>query len=198
LVSITGESSVGSSSRRIEANVGLEAINAFNQDRRQLHQIAELLKTSPASSIEKVSNIMAELKEAQKLNQQLQSQALLEMVPTLLGKSKLVGKTNVIAGEVSNVPNVDALRDLVIRLRDKTFDKSTVIALFAIINEKPMVVIACNDVAQKSGYSAGSLVSIASNVLGGGGGGKSDIAQGGGSDSSKIVAAIKEIETSLA
>ncbi|MEY4418625.1 MAG: hypothetical protein RIQ88_1063, partial [Actinomycetota bacterium] len=28
--------------------------------------------------------------------------------------------------------------------------------------------------------------------------GKSDIAQGGGSDSSKIVAAIKEIETSLA
>jgi alanyl-tRNA synthetase len=197
LVSITNESSVGSGSRRIEANVGLEAIAAFNQDRLMLHTIADQLKTAPGNSVDRVSQILNELKESQRALAAFQAEALTQQVPSLLEKIKSSSSADVLATAVEGVPSVDALRDLVIKLRDKTSSKSTVIALFTVIEDKPSVIVAVNDMAQKAGLKAGELVKLASKVLGGGGGGKADISQGGGTDSSKIQAAISEIEKAI-
>jgi alanyl-tRNA synthetase len=198
LVSLTNESSVGSGSRRIEANVGFEAIQAFNQDRQILLSIADQLKSNPTGAAEKVAAVLAELKEAQRALASFQSAALSAKVPALLGQAKQRGSISVIAERVSDVPNSDALRDLVIKLRDASNDKAAVVALVAVVDDKPSVIIAANDLAQKAGAKAGDLVRLVSSILGGGGGGKADLAQGGGTDVSKIDEALKQLTESLA
>ncbi len=197
LVSITNESSVGSGSRRIEANVGLDAIAMFNQDRLTLHKIAEQLKSSTENSVDRVSQILAELKETQRALANYQAEALSQQIPILLNQLSDHEDQSVLLAEVKNVPSVDALRDLVIKLRDKTSSKPTTIALISMIEGKPSVVVCCNDLAQAKGHKAGSLVKMASSILGGGGGGKADIAQGGGTEVSKIPEALSEIHKAL-
>jgi len=198
LVSLTNESSVGSGSRRIEANVGFEAIQAFNQDRQILLSISEQLKSNPTGAAEKVAAVLAELKEAQRALASFQSAALSAKVPALLAQAKQRGLISVIAERVSDVPNSDALRGLVIKLRDASSDKAAVVALVAVVDDKPAVIIAANELAQKAGAKAGDLVRMVSSILGGGGGGKADLAQGGGTDVSKIDEALRQLAESIA
>lgn len=197
LVSITNESSVGSGSRRLEANVGLEAIASFNRDRYLLHEIAEQLKTNPGSSLDRVSQLLVELKEKQRLLAQAEAKALLTLVPELINSSKTVGNIRLIAQQVQDVTSSDALRDLTIAIRDRVQSESVVIALFAAVDDKPVLTVAVTKAAQAMDIKAGDLVKKASGILGGGGGGKADLAQGAGTDASKIGLAIAELEKSL-
>ena len=101
------------------------------------------------------------------------------------------------AREIENVTSSDALRDLTLKLRDELSGSSAVVALAAVIEGKPVVIVAANQDAQDKGAKAGDLVRLASQILGGGGGGKADMAQGGGSDASKIAEALLAITESL-
>ncbi len=197
LVSITNESSVGSGSRRLEANVGLEAISAFNKDRLMLQEIAEQLKTTPANSLEKVSQMLAELKEKQRLLAQAESKQLLAMVPELMEKMQEVGKGKLLATRISEISSPESLRDLTIALRDRVQNDNAVVVLCGVINGKPNISVAVTSRAQDQGIKAGEIVKLASAILGGGGGGKADLAQGAGTDVSKIELALAEIAKSL-
>ena len=196
LVSVTNESSVGSGSRRIEANVGLEAIQALNSDRQTLLQIAEQLKATPTTASEKLENLMEELKQASKKLASFESQKIAGLVPEILTTNQTVGSIELICYQ-ADLSNIENLRDLVTRLKDKTLSSKQVIAIAAVIEGKPAIIVACNDNAQKQGVKAGDLVKLASAVLGGGGGGKADIAQGGGTDSALIPDAFMAIEKAL-
>ena len=197
LVSLTNESSVGSGSRRIEANVGFEAIQAFNSDRALLLSIADQLKANPANASDKVAALLTELKETQKQLASFQSAALSGKVPALLSSANTRGNVTVIAQRVAEVPNTDALRELVLKIRDSLTDRAAVIALIAVVDDKPAVIVSANDSAQKAGAKAGDLVRLVSGILGGGGGGKPDLAQGGGVDVSKIDEALKQLVESI-
>jgi len=197
LVSITNESSVGSGSRRLEANVGLEAISAFNKDRLMLQEIADQLKTTPANSLEKVSQMLAELKEKQRLLAQAESKQLLAMVPELMEKMQEVGKGKLLATRISEISSPESLRDLTIALRDRVQNDNAVVVLCGVINGKPNISVAVTSRAQEQGVKAGEIVKLASAILGGGGGGKADLAQGAGTDVSKIELALAEIAKSL-
>ncbi len=197
LVSLTNESSVGSGSRRIEALVGIEAFRALTQERILLHQIAEQLKTSPAGTAEKLEQMLTELKEAQRKLAAVQGSALATLVPDLIASAKTVGNSKLISKVISDVSSAEALRDLVIKVRDQVATESAIVALFAVIEDKPVVIVAATTSAQAAGLKSGDLVRTASAVLGGGGGGKPDLAQGGGTDSSKFDAALIAIVESI-
>ena len=197
LVSVTNESSVGSGSRRLEANVGLDAIASFNQDRLLLHSIADQLKTNPKNSLEKVSQILTELKESQRLLAQFEAQQLRSLVPDLVKKFKMVGNIKLLGQIIPKASSPEALRELVITLRESMGNQAVVVALCSVIDDKPFVTIGVNSAAQELGAKAGSLVKLASGILGGGGGGKNDFAQGAGTDSSKISEALSELEKAL-
>jgi alanyl-tRNA synthetase len=197
LVSLTNESSVGSGSRRIEALVGIEAFRALTQERILLHQIAEQLKTSPAGTAEKLEQMLTELKEAQRKLAAVQGSALATLVPDLIASAKTVGNGKLISKVISDVSSAEALRDLVIKVRDQVATESAIVALFAVIEDKPVVIVAATTSAQAAGLKSGDLVRTASAVLGGGGGGKPDLAQGGGTDSSKFDAALIAIVESI-
>ena len=197
LVSITNESSVGSGSRRLEALVGMEALHALTQERVLLHKIAEQLKSTPLNASDRLEVLLAEVKEMQKELSLVQAQQLSLLIPALMKQMKVVASCSIVSAEVSNVPTVDALRDLAVKVRDQIGDVAGVVALGAVVDGKPAVIVTANTKAQATGVKAGDLVRLASQILGGGGGGKADIAQGGGTDASKMNEALAAITESL-
>jgi len=196
LVSITNESSVGSGSRRIEANVGLDAIEAFNRDRFLLQSIAEQLKTSPQNSPERLEGLLVELRDAQKALQKYESLALLSQVSSLISSVEIIGSSKAIFAKVE-ASSSESLRELLINLRDRTSTENSVICLATVIEGKPVLMVSVSSSAQTSGVKAGDLVRVGSAVLGGGGGGKADLAQGGGVDAAKLDDAFAEIRKLL-
>ena len=197
LVSITNESSVGSGSRRLEALVGMEALHALTQERVLLHKIADQLKSTPLNASDRLEVLLSEVKEMQRELSVVQAQQLSLQIPSLMSSIQLVSKFSVVAAEIANVSSVDALRDLAIKVRDQIGDTAGVVALGAVVDGKPAVIVTLNSKAQATGTKAGDLVRLSSQILGGGGGGKADIAQGGGTDTSKMTEALVAITESL-
>ena len=109
----------------------------------------------------------------------------------------MLGATKFVSSPLGALASVDDLRTLAVQVRDKVSSQNAVIALFGVIDDKPMVVVATTEAARAAGQKAGALVKVASQILGGGGGGKDDMAQGGGSDLSKLDAANKTIAEAI-
>jgi alanyl-tRNA synthetase len=198
MVSLLGESSVGSGSRRIEALVGIEAFRALSVERALVSRLSELLKTPRESLEEKATNLVEELKAATRKLSGLQSQSLLSELPKFLDSAGQVGAFSFIKASIGEVSSADDLRTLVTALRDKAGTKAAVILAAGVVDGNPSVVIATNQAAREMGAKSGALIKIACSVLGGGGGGKDDMAQGGGTDPSKIAASIDAVAVELA
>ncbi|MEY4320060.1 MAG: hypothetical protein RLZZ471_1 [Actinomycetota bacterium] len=198
LISLIGESSVGSGSRRLEALVGIEAFRALANERALVSRLSELLKSNRESLEERIASTVDELKSAQKKLAALQAEQLATLIPQIVASADSVGQVRFASANVGNLGSVDELRSLTLQLRDHLQNDSAVAALFAQVNGKPMLVVALTKQAQVAGHKAGALVKIASGILGGGGGGKDDTAQGGGSDVTKIQSAIDAVRSELA
>jgi alanyl-tRNA synthetase len=175
----------------------MEALRTLTQERIMLHKIAEQLKSSPLNASDRLEALLSEVKDMQRQLAVVQSQQLALQIPELIAGMKPLAKYSVVSAEISNVLSVDSLRDLALKVRDQLGDISAVVALAAIVDGKPALIVTANAKAQGFGAKAGELVRLASQVLGGGGGGKADIAQGGGVDASKIPAALLAITESL-
>ena len=193
LVSLIGESSVGSGSRRLEALVGIEAFRGLAKERYLVQNIANVLKTQPDNLQTRIIGLVEELKSAQRRLAELNSQALLLVVPELVQSAIATDKLRFVITAVEQVPNSDDLRNLALKVRDGLGENALAV-LFAVIDEKPVVIAAASKRAVESGAAnAGALVKVASTLLGGGGGGKPDLAQGGGTIPLAISAAIQEL-----
>jgi alanyl-tRNA synthetase len=196
LVSLINESSVGSGSRRLEALVGVEAFRALSAERALVGRLSEALKAPREQLEERLAVTVEELKSAQRKLAQLQAAELSAKVPALAAAALAVKTAKLSAADLGVVATADDLRSLAIQVRDAIGDNA-VAAMFGVVNDKPMVVVAVAKGAQASGIKAGVLVRTASMVLGGGGGGKDDIAQGGGQDAKQVTAAIQSIKDAI-
>lgn len=113
--------------------------------------------------------------------------------------AELVGGTRLVAITVADASSPDDLRVLALDVRSRLGDASpAVVAIIAVIDGRPAVVVATNEGARTGGLRAGDLVKAALTALGGGGGGKPDLAQGGGTDVSAIPAAIAGVRDLVA
>ena len=196
LVSLIGESSVGSGSRRLEALVGIDAFRALATERALVGRLGEAFKVPGDQLEDKILQTIEDLKAAQRKLASLQSAALMTRVPELLSKAVAGAKASAVITEVGELDSVDDLRQLATAIRERG-QGAFVAAVFAIVGGKPMLVVATNEAARGNGVKAGELVRAASGVLGGGGGGKDDLAQGGGQDASKISSAIALITQAI-
>ena len=68
-----------------------------------------------------------------------------------------------------------------------------IVAVGAVLNSRPVVVVATNGGARDQGIRAGALVRTAAQALGGGGGGKDDLAQGGGQNPEALDEALSAV-----
>ncbi len=197
LINLVGESSVGSTNRRIESLVGIEAFRDLATERAIVSQLTGTLKTPREHLPERIAELMANLKAAERKIAQYEAGQLAQRVPALVATAHPVGAVTVVAENVGQVATGDDLRSLVTSVRERLGSAASVVALAADVAGKPAVIVATNDASRSAGVKAGAMAKLAAGVLGGGGGGKDDLAQGGGADVAAIPAALDAIVASL-
>ena len=197
LVSIIGEASVGSGSRRLEAYVGFEAFQALAAERALVAALTESLKVPREQLAEKIQTTVDELRAAQRKLASLSMEQLKSKLPELAQSAKQIGGAKVILENIGAVDSADQVRELASALRDKLESDSAIAAIAGISGDKIILIVATTKKAREAGISSGNLVKVASAILGGGGGGKDDIAQGGGPEVSKLADAFAAIENSI-
>lgn len=198
LVSLIGEASVGSGSRRLEAYVGFEAFQFLAAERALVSVLTESLKVPRERLIEKVSATIDELRAAQKKLASLAMDELRTQLPKLVEGAKLVGLTKLVAQSIGAVDSAEQVRDLAVALREKLEPSAAVVAVAGEAAGKIIFLVATTKAARDAGIGAGKLVKEASEILGGGGGGKDDIAQGGGPKVASLNKAFAAVEKSIA
>jgi alanyl-tRNA synthetase len=196
LVTITGESSVGSGVRRVEAFVGIEAFRYLAKERSLVMGLSEALKVQPDQLPDRVSKLLAQLKAAEKQIADLKNQTVLADVSSIVAKSHDMWGVGYIAHRADGVSGND-LRTLALEVRNRLQNTPAVVAVVGGAVDKPSVVIVTTQGARDRGLNAGDLVRVASETLGGRGGGKDDIAQGGGSDGARAEDALKAVEYAI-
>jgi alanyl-tRNA synthetase len=196
LVTLTGESSVGSGVRRVEALVGIEAFRYLAKERSLVMGLSEALKVQPEHLPDRVNKLLAQLKAAEKQIADLRSQTVLSDVGSIVAKSHDMWGVGYIAHRADGVSGND-LRTLALEIRNRVQNSPAVVALVGGVVDKPSVVIVTTQGARDRGLNAGELVRVASETLGGRGGGKDDIAQGGGTDGSRAEDALKAVEYAI-
>jgi alanyl-tRNA synthetase len=197
LVSLIGEASVGSGSRRLEAYVGFEAFQFLAAERALVAVLTESLKVPREQLIEKVSATIDELRTAQKKLSGLAMEELKTRLPKLVEGAKIVGSAKLVAESIGAVDSADQVRELVVSLREKLEPAAAVVAIAGQSAGKVIFLVATTKAARELGIGAGKLVKEASEILGGGGGGKDDIAQGGGPNVSSLSEAFTAVERSI-
>ena len=198
LVSVIGEASVGSGSRRLEAFVGFEAFQALAAERALVATLTESLKVPREQLVDKIQSTVEELKAASRRLAALSMEQLKTRIPEFLSSAKQVGGSKLVAANIGEVDSADQVRDLAVALRDKLEPESGVAVVAGISGGKVVLIIATSKKAREAGISSGKLVKEASSILGGGGGGKDDIAQGGGPDASKLNGVFVALEKLIA
>lgn len=198
MINLISESSVGSTNRRVESLVGIEAFRNFAVERSIVQQLSAGLKVPRIELVERVNDLAAQLKRAEKKIAQLESAKLGERVPQLAASTESIGDLKVVLAAVGKVGSADEVRALAQQVRERLSAEAAVVVIAADADGKPVVIAATTQSARESGVKAGALAKLAAQVLGGGGGGKDDLAQGGGSDVTKIDEALVEIRRSLA
>jgi alanyl-tRNA synthetase len=197
LVSIIGEASVGSGSRRLEAFVGFEAFQALAAERALVATLTESLKVPREQLAERIQSTVEELRAAQRKLASFSMEQLRSKIPQLSQAARQVGGTKVVLENIGPVDSADQVRELATALRDKLESESAVAAIAGVSGDKIILIVATTKKAREAGISSGNLVKDASAILGGGGGGKDDIAQGGGPELKKLDAAFAAIEKSI-
>ena len=192
---ITGESSVASGVRRVEAITGKAYLREMEAVNRRMYAAAEVLHAKPADLIAKAKGFTAELKEARQNVERMKERILHSDVDRFLYASKNIGGIKVITTTRTDLDAGD-LRKLGDFLRDK--DPDTVAVLATATESKVTFVAVCGKNAVAKGIRAGDLVRAVSAVTGGKGGGKPDSAMGGGSEVLKIDDALAIVDDFVA
>ena len=185
---VTGESSIGAGMRRLEAVTGHVAETLAMERDALLNRISHKLDSSPqdvearvASLLDEVSRLRREVAAKERASSREQAQELLEAAREVAGFKIASGRVD--AG------SMQALREAGDWLRDKL--GSGAVALGAVINDRPtLLIMATNDLV-KRGLHAGNAVKEAATVMGGGGGGRPDMAQAGGRQPEKLEEALR-------
>ncbi len=195
---VTGEASVGSGNRRIEAFTGVEGFAYLAKERDVVGQLTTLLKTQPDDLVGRVGDLVERLRAAEKEIEKARVQQLLAGGATLAAQAQDVNGVQVVAHRVDGAAAGD-VRTLALDVRGRLPQGAPgVVVVIGVTDGKAAVVAALNDAAQQRGLSANDLVRAAGEFVGGKGGGKADVAQGGGTDVTRIDEALAAVTAVVA
>ncbi|MBR1650877.1 MAG: alanine--tRNA ligase [Lachnospiraceae bacterium] len=186
---ILSESGVAAGTRRIEAITGTNVNEYFAKLEKELEEAAKLVKATPATLLDRLEKLNAELKELKSENESLKSKAAKDALGDVMDKVLEVKGVKLLATSVSGV-DMNGLRDLGDQLKAKIGEG--VIVLLSDLDGKVNMVAMATDGAVSKGAHAGNLIKGIADLVGGGGGGRPNMAQAGGKNPAGIEAAIKE------
>jgi alanyl-tRNA synthetase len=186
---ILSESGVAAGVRRIEALTGNGVTAYYKELEAELEKAARLLKTTPAQVEEKITHLLAEVKQLQSENEALKSKAAREALGDVMDQVKEVKGVKVLATALQGV-DMNGLRQLGDQLKEKLGEG--VVLLASESEGKVNLVAMATDEAMAKGAHAGNLIKGIAALVGGGGGGRPNMAQAGGKNPAGIPAAVEE------
>ncbi len=181
---ITGESSIGSGMRRIEALTGAKAMEYTRQLISERDYVATALRVQRNRVSHGVDALLMTEEEHRKRIEKLErSLASAPKTGDLAAQAVDVDGVHVLATRV-DAPSVDALRFMGDSLRKSLPSGAAVLG--SVIDDKPMFLALVTKDLVERGLHAGSLLKRVAAVTGGSAGGRPDMAQGGGKDVAKL------------
>ena len=186
---IMSESGIAAGVRRIEAITGENVIAYYNKLEQELNEAASIVKTTPATLLDKLNSIMKEMKALQSENESLKAKAARSALGDVMDKLTEVNGVKLLATKVPGV-DMNGLRDLGDSLKEKLGEG--IIVLASEKDGKVNLVAMATDEAQKKGAHAGNLIKGIAALVGGGGGGRPNMAQAGGKNPAGIDACLEE------
>ena len=191
---ILSESGVAAGVRRIEAITGNNVTAYYQEMEERLNAVARVLKTSPATLLDRAEHLMAEMKVLQSENESLKSKAAKDALGDVMNQVKEVKGVKLLAASVAGV-DMNGLRDLGDQLKAKIGEG--VIVLISDCDGKVNMVAMATQGAMDKGAHAGNLIKGIAALVGGGGGGRPNMAQAGGKNPAGIPDAIAKCEEVL-
>ncbi|WP_291632809.1 alanine--tRNA ligase [Clostridium sp.] len=190
LFKILSEAGVAAGVRRIEAITGSRTIKYVEDKNNLIKEIGSALKCSEKDIINKLQTQLTELKDKEKEIILLKGKLASSSLDEILNNIKEVKGVKVICGTVKDI-DVDALRDLADKLRDKLVDG--VVVLGSTSDDKVQFVAMASKSAIDKGIHCGKIIKEVAKIAGGGGGGRPDMAQAGGKLPEKLDDAIDNV-----
>ena len=187
LFKITGESGIGSGTRRIEAITGRHAYEFVEEHLDWLHQAARQLKSKVKDVPERIEQLQNHQKELERKNESLTAKLNQAQALKLLNEVREISGVPVLATQVE-AGGMDPLRSLMDDLRKQL--EEGVIVLGTSSEGKVSIVASVSPKYVKAGLHAGKLVKEVAVKCGGGGGGRPDMAQAGGKKPEQLPAAL--------
>ncbi|MGB1288032.1 MAG: alanine--tRNA ligase, partial [Aggregatilineales bacterium] len=192
----TGEGSVSSGIRRIEALTGREAIHYIQGRVQLLNTLADKLGTTPNDAGNRIDALQEEVSTGKKQINELQRKLAKYTFDEMVGNLENINGKSALIAQLDGTP-VDTMREMADWFRSKVKENG-VLVLGSDIDGRPMLLISVTDDLVKQGVKAGNLIKPVAKIVGGGGGGRPNMAQAGGKDSSKLSQALDKARELLA
>jgi alanyl-tRNA synthetase len=183
---ITGEASIGTGLRRIEAVSGAGADELVANGLEALHSAAQLLGASEDQVAERIAALQARLREAEKGGAKATAPRL-DAAAALEG-GQVAGEAKVIVERYADADGA-ALRALADDLRALT---GRFVAVVGGERGGPAILVAASRDLVGEGFDAAAIVREMAPLIAGGGGGRAELAQAGGKDLAGLEGALRE------
>ena len=166
-----------------------EALRLLERMQSQLQEAARLLKANPVNLLEKLQQLLVQVKDQDRQLATLQSKMTTSLSTDLLSQVREVAGIPVLTCQLEG--SAKSLRELGDSLKSRL---NNGIFLLAAVEGDKVSLLAGVTGNLTSRFRAGELMRIAAPLVGGKGGGRPDLAQGGGTDPSGIPEAFRAVE----
>ncbi|MDD5043934.1 MAG: alanine--tRNA ligase [Candidatus Omnitrophica bacterium] len=191
LFRITGEGSISSGVRRIEAVTGEPAYQNAKKEQEILGELANKLNAPAQNLGETVEKMNLRLKDLQRNIDNLKFQAFNQNVDTAIQQAVLIKDMKVVSLRMDEV-EMNLLRRMSDILRAKL--ASGIFALGSVCGDKVFLILGVTQDLVKKGMDATKLIKDIAGIIGGSGGGRADFAQAGGDKPKELDAALNRLK----
>lgn len=187
LFHIISESGIASGVRRIEAVTGDKALAYFANVEQNLQSVGQLVKANASNVLEKVEQLVAQMKEQEKTLSVLQAKLASASSGDLLNNTKEISGVKVLAQKIEGA-DAKSLRELADAIKSQ-LDSGIFLLASGEGDKVSLIAGVTKDLTSR--FKAGDLMREVAPLVGGKGGGRPDMAQGGGTDPSGIDKALQ-------
>jgi alanyl-tRNA synthetase len=198
-IRIISESGIGAGLRRIEATSGFETLRYYRHLEGLLGTVEEMLRVKDELVPQRVSEILAKVKELERAQTRLKSSEMSELAEEIADKGDVIHIEKA-GGFEALLVRRDGIDPKVVRdLADTLMSKGDygVVGLVGSTGGKAQLVIKVDKRLVAAGIDARKIAKSAGKHVGGGGGGRDDMAVAGGSRVEGLEESLAEIQKAL-
>ena len=189
---LQSEGSIATGIRRVEAIVGIDAVNLVTQERISLDHVKREFKGSKRPVEESVTELFETNRTLQKELAKLRHEKFTTQLNQVLNNKIAVDGIQVVIGRIDDT-DMETLRVQGQELRKRLGASSVgVLGTRDSEGEKAYLVAVVTDDLILKGMKAGAIAGLLARQIGGGGGGRPELATAGGRQSEKLDATLKD------